>query len=149
MALLGRGRPNRHVTAPVIYGPVGLAEYTTLQPPAVRTLNTTGSCTSASFIPPDDSTVVVLLGVQRIASGAALTLSVSDSSGGGNWTIATHAETPVGGDYAHTAIATKYFAVSPGAITVTGTRTGTVAVNFQMAVRVLAGASSSQVGAGT
>lgn len=152
MPILGRGRPNRHRTAPTIWGPVGLAEYPTLQPAAARASQTTttgAALTSTAFIPPDNSLVVALLGSQLIVNSATpATLLVSDSSGGGNWTIVTHAEWSSGSHYSQTAIAVKYFAASPGPITVSGGRSGTTSVDLQLAVRVLAGAKSSQAGAG-
>ncbi len=119
-------------------------------PPVVRSANYAAIATvsTATFYPPPGSLLVALLSFQWGNVTASATLLANDSSGGGNWTSAVHAES-AGSRYAQSAIFTKYFAAAPGGITVTAGKTGTVICNISLAVRVVMNAAIDQTGRGT
>src|SRR4051794_36675244 len=134
MPFLGRGWPqNRRRTTSAIYS---VYEYGTT-PPVVRSAIDAAIATvgTATFTPPDGCLVVALLSFQWTSASPSTTLLANDSSGGGNWTVAGHAESPWGSRYSHVAIFTKFFATSPGPIPVSAGKAGTTACTMSLAVR--------------
>jgi hypothetical protein len=125
---------------------VAIAEDATTPAVATASNNTTGIITSASFSPPANSLLVVIVNVGYFtaASGTAA-VTVSDSAGG-TWTGG-----PFLGDSAadNSGIWFQYLSSAPGSITVTATNSNHPAAGYQLAVRVLTGAAAGQgTGAG-
>ena len=104
--------------------------------------NTTNVITSNSFTPPAGSLVVVFTtwGGSIFGSGSVATTS---SEGGGAWDEKVEAHNGV----MTAAIAVRYYAASPGSITVTSTVTKTEGNSCFQDVRVFTGADSVQTGA--
>jgi hypothetical protein len=140
--LLGRSWPqNRRRTTSAVY-PV--YEHGTT-PPVVRSAIDASIATvsTATFTPPDGCLVVALLSFQWTARAAPTTLLANDSSGGGDWTVATHGEA-LATNYSQTAIFVKFFATSPGPITVSAGKAGTTACTMSLAVRCVMNAAPNQ-----
>ena len=114
--------------------------------PAVVTAtgNSTGTITTASFTPPSNSLLVVVLNVGYASAGSGIaSVTISDSASG------SYTAGPFLGDSAadNSGIWFRYLSSSPGSITVTATNSNHPAAGYQLAVRVLTGANSSQSGA--
>lgn len=107
---------------------------------------TTTTATTASFTPPANSLVVAMMNFE-LASGSLATELTISSSDAAAWTkqIAQIAANSTG----QAIIWFRYYASSPGAITVTFTRTGTTSAQLVGSVKVLTGANSAQAGGGT
>lgn len=114
--------------------------------PGLKTSETLTALTSNSFTPPSGSLVIVMAswGYTIDFTSTSFTCSSSD---GGTWTTGVSRSTS--GGYS-VYLFYRYYATSPGAITVTTTvsAAGGGKANFQD-VRVLTGAASSQAGAAT
>jgi len=101
--------------------------------------NTSGTVTSASFSPPAGSLVVAVVNVGFRNKNSA-TVSVKDSLGN-TWSAGPGLNDGVydfSGQWWH------YFSSAPGSITVTATNSNLAPAGYQLAVRVLTGAASSQ-----
>lgn len=114
--------------------------------PAVVTAsaNSTGVITTASFSPPANSLLVVMVNVGFASAGSGIaSVTISDSVSG------TYTAGPFLGDSAadNSGIWFRFLSSAPGSITVTATNSNHPAAGYQLAVRVLTGAASSQ-GAG-
>ena len=114
--------------------------------PAVVTAtgNSTGTITTASFTPPSNSLLVVVLNVGYTSAGSGIaSVTISDTASG------SYTAGPFLGDSAanNSGIWFRYLSSSPGSITVTATNSNHPAAGYQLAVRVLTGANSSQSGA--
>lgn len=113
--------------------------------PAVKkqAQGTSGTCTSASFSPPSNTLVVVIIAWMFAGTGShAGTLSVKDSL---NNSYASGVELD-NVQETTTAIFSNYYTTGPGSITVTATCTNTASASVLMAVRVLTGAAQLQNG---
>lgn len=99
------------------------------------------SLTTASFSPPAGSMIVAMAGIGW--SNAASSITVADSSGGGNWAGTFQNYSGGNGFLGSAAIAYKYFATAPGSITVTATLNNTSGGPNALAVKVLTGADST------
>jgi hypothetical protein len=101
--------------------------------------NTSGTVTSASFSPPAGSLVVAVVNVGFRNKNSA-TVSVKDSLGN-TWSAGPGLNDGVydfSGEWWH------YFSSAPGSITVTAANSNLAPAGYQLAVRVLTGAASSQ-----
>ena len=109
--------------------------------PAVATSfgNTSGTITSASFSPPAGSLVVAAVNVGFLSRNSA-TVTVKDSLGN-TWSAGPGGNDGVydfSGEWWH------YYSSAPGSITVTATNSNHAQAGYQLGVRVLTGAASSQ-----
>ena len=122
--------------------PMAIAEDASTPAVATATGDTTGVITTASFTPPANSLLVVIVNVGFKATNGS-TLTISDSVSG-SYTA---------GPFVHNSndensgIWYRYLSSAPGAMTVTATDTNTGQAGRQLAVRVLTGGASSQSGA--
>ncbi|MFE5369258.1 hypothetical protein [Streptomyces mirabilis] len=116
--------------------------------PAVATGTGQAAITTASFSPPANSLLVVLVGAGW--SGSQLGAAISDSVSGA-WTPAVMANDLTSrAAYGYAAVFFRYLSSAPGAMTVTATYSGfsgAGAGGRLLAVRVLTGAASVQNGA--
>lgn len=111
--------------------------------PVIATGTGTGTIVSASFTPPAGSLVIALCANQFGTTGP--TVVVTSSEGGGAWTVGAQ-QAGATANFGMSHIAWRYYAASPGAITVTGTFTALTGGRF-LACRVLNGARPTQTGA--
>lgn len=107
--------------------------------PAVVHTDGTTPISTASFTPPNGSLVVAM--VSGGWGNSASTVTVKDSSSATNWSGFSNPDTIVDSQsfYGIAGVFYKYFAASPGAITVTGTFTN-LSNGEMLAVKVLTGA---------
>lgn len=114
-------------------------------PAEVKLTNSTAATArSASFGPPATSYVVVQVNIvfnRNVTTKP--TLTVKDSLGA----AFTAGPSAYDGGASGTYIFSRYYGSAPGAITVSVTRTNTIAAMFDVRTRVLTGAAASQVGA--
>jgi len=135
-----------HEAGPSITDPTGVFEDVST-PPVIR--SSTGAQTSvvtASFTPPANSVIVVICAMALTSAGAAQPLGAFDSVGGA-YAVAGHVDGEAVNAYGMGTIWYRDIQTSPGAMTVTCTRTGTSGVSLPVAVRVLRGVGQNPVGA--
>jgi hypothetical protein len=115
-------------------------------PVPVKVTGTSGACTTASFTPPVGSLLVALV-AGGWGSGSLMDASVTDSVGG-TWAAGPNAQGTSTSARGVAKIFTRYLTTAPGAMTVSATFTN-LGGGRMLAVRVVTGAASSQVGAGS
>lgn len=114
--------------------------------PAIATGTGTGNLATASFTPPTGMLLIALVAAGW-GSGAAPGITLSDSVAG-SWTTGPTAISAAGTSRGRVSIFYRYLSAAPGSMTVTAAFTTLSGGRF-LALRVLAGAASSQAGAGT
>lgn len=110
--------------------------------PAVATGTGTGNLVSASFTPPSGTLVVALCANMFGPTGP--TVTITSSEGGGTWTVKAQ-QAGATANFGMSHIAYRYYAASPGAITVTAAYTNLTGGRF-LNCRVFTGANSVQTG---
>lgn len=114
--------------------------------PAIATGTGTGNLVSASFTPPINMLLLALVAAGW-GSGVTPTITISDSVAG-SWTNGPTIGNAASSSRGTVSIFYRYLASAPGAMTVTA-GFGSLSGGRFLAVRVLAGAASSQAGSGT
>ena len=126
--------------------PAGIVVEDSSTPAAVRsTTSTQTAFVSASFTPPPNSVLVALLSIATTSAQASQPHTLVDSVGGA-WAYAGHVDGDTGTAFGMATVWVRHVGPSPGAMTVTATRTGTSSVAAILAVRVLVGAKQDPVG---
>jgi len=112
--------------------------------PVDNALSTSSTAVTASFSPPANSLVTVVVNISfTSSSGTTPAITVADSLSG------SYTAGPAVYDtlYTYSGIFTRYYSAAPGSITVTATRSRTTQALYEVVTQVLTGAASSQSGA--